>query len=290
MVFLIFLCYITSLFVGDKMGRKRLSSETSSEVGFFENTFNKKGKALTFEDCYRVKESWMDEVPNPMAFLASMYSMYFVNHNTNPSVNFERLLQGIKIKPVNSQCTKALHDAREVFTNIFRLRYQANPEPGRHYSSIQTYQDLIQNHGENLMAHGVEEAKGGMYNLLMMCICDCVQVPERGWGSLVNIGGAPNLSPESHGPYFIIASTHGDDAPHRPSISQIEYVLLPFRENIDDLKEQLARVREHGMITEEQQEAFEAKLISYEALNELLDKRMLNHCEEQGEILSFSQR
>jgi|GEM_PF-5505982 len=247
------------------------NKRTLPEKAFFERP-SKQVRTFSFEEYFVPTENWMDDpmVKNPMQFLASMYPKYF----GEKGIKYDLLLEHIKAKRTDKESSTNWHNARELFINLFRFEFRPNPEPGRSYRCMENFNLIINNHGPNLMAHGVEDVKGGMHNLLMMCICDCVRVPSSGWGSLVDIGGAPNLSPESHGPYFIIASTYGGNAPDNPSINHIEYILLPFQENIDDLKKQLEAVKKCGMITTQQQEAFEAKLISYEALNTVLDERM----------------
>lgn len=207
---------------------------------------------VKFLDYYRENKNWMDypEV-NVKEQLLGLFPEYYTDQLVNLELLKQRMVEGDK-------------KAREFFKCLYKMPYVTSESLTEHAD----LQNIIDRFGNQIIAHGVEEMKGGMYNLLSMCVSGSIEIQSSGWGALVN--GLPNISPVSHGPYYIIYSTTGGESPSNPQISEIQYILVPFQENIDILTAKLEQMVTEGFITQMQSDVFQSKLITYQSLNVLL--------------------
>ena len=213
---------------------------------------------LEFKNFFSISsEHWMeDKAIDVHSVLSSMYSAYYTGKNPN----YVKLKTGI----INN-----VSKAKELFKSLFRIPTELNNQ-GSRLASSPVLKEISQHYGEHIVAHGVEAMKGGMYNLLLMAISNRINVPSTNWGYFQE--GMPNISPLCHGPYFIIYTIDKENPlwPALPTIEQIEYILLPFSENIDILKTSSANLLTHRLIDQDQHDLFCSKLIDYESFLSLL--------------------
>lgn len=97
---------------------------------------------------------------------ASFYDEYFVENE----VDYELLKDDI--------CQR-VHRARALFKDLFFVGYRIRldddaPQP----MDMASFQNIVTTYGHRIIAHGVEEAKGGMSNLLLMCVSGGVTVNQ----------------------------------------------------------------------------------------------------------------
>ncbi len=219
-----------------------------------------KDVSSSFHDYYKVNNNWMDcpEI-NHLEMLKSFYGEYFVDDIPD----FELIKRNVLTQK----------NAKELFKSLFKLPYITD-------QSIDSdkLEKIVCKFGSQIVAHGVEEMKGGMYNLLLMSICNRALVPTEHWGYLVK--GNPNISPLPHGPYFLIYSSPLSKQkkwPHYPSLENIPFILVPFEENRQILNDKLTDMATVKLITEETKAAFIQKIKTYdEFLNELTNCVTIN--------------
>lgn len=211
----------------------------------------------SFSDYYYENENWINfSADNFMSILQSWYGEYF----DAEAVNFARLKAGIE----NND-----RKAKELFKGLYKVSHKTH-DFGR-LKLLPSIQNIIRHYGDRIIAHGVEEMKGGMYNLLLMCVSGVVKVPCNNWGRFEP--GPPNISPLCHGPYYVIGSIGNVDKElSNPRLSDIEFILVPFSENKEILIEQLNRMAGDDLILGEQKDNFISKLLSYEEFNQHLAK------------------
>lgn len=204
---------------------------------------------FTFAAWYEDADHWFDSEDDVLDKLAGWYSGYFTY---DKQIDFGKLKQGL---------IAGEHKARELFKNLFampkRLSY--------HIDFVSHLEPFCDTYGAYIIAHGVEQPKGGLRNLLMMAVADKVDIPSVSWGCFQL--GQPNISPVGHGPYYVVSAISADDEsrhPNRPTIAEIAYIVVPFPEVRDMLFEQLDRVVEHGLLSQGQASEFKAKVKSYD--------------------------
>jgi hypothetical protein len=138
-----------------------------------------------------------------------------------------------------------------------------------------SFRRLKEQHGEHIIAHGVEESKGGLLNIVMMCISGTVKAQQAYWGDLVD--GPPNISPLPHGPYFMVYDVSfgsTKSAPNNPSCSDIPYILLPCETVIDTLKSALDEAKLLGLIDQGDLDNFKEKIVTYDQLRQICDNHL----------------
>lgn len=212
-----------------------------------------------FNECYVYDINWNEIKVHIFAALKYRYPEYFIDDKPN----YTKIGEELKNNPMKAKA------AREIFISYFKFPYQST-----HKTSSTEYpyiMDIIKEFGKQITAHGVEEAKGGMYNLLMMAVSNKVCVPQVFWGALVP--GLPNISPVSHGPFYVIYDTpfHKQEShPHNPLFTEISCILVPFEFNKDLLSEAMEKMVALELTTEKVKEVFISKLRSYEEFYEEL--------------------
>lgn len=230
----------------------------------------------TFASFFEENINWMnDSEMNPMATLKAFYPIYF----HGDSIDYEKMRADILIPYTK----KSNNKAHELFKCLFKMPFKA-------IKSVNT-DDLLHiesEFGAGITAHGVEESKGGMYNLLLMCISNQVRVPSNYWGALIS--GQPNISPLSHGPYYLIYSLPFASTSAIPRnnayLSDIARILVPFPENKEILTCKLEEMVAVGLITPESKKMFTDKLVTYSEL--LVDLRAMAEVRETPEVSSYS--
>lgn len=217
-------------------------------LNFFSNSdSNKKIKTeQNFSNFYVENKTWMDDPEiNIIETLSSFYPAYF----NNTIIDYKKLKEGL----FKHEC-----QAKELFKALFKLPYKT-------YVVVDTQdlQNIVQHYGNNILAHGVEEGKGGMHNILLMSVTNEVKVPRNHWGPLTE--NLPNISALSHGPYFLISATSDCDeqAPHYPKLTDLLYIVVPFSENRDILHHNLSEMVDHQLITPEREQVVKTKIITY---------------------------
>lgn len=233
---------------------KRKSEEQVVDI-----LFKKVKDSYLFTDFYEKNTNWIDypEI-NFTATLMSQFPKYFEGNNLNIQLLKDDIIEGnVKVKG------KAPNKAPDLFKSLFKM-------PFKTLRRVAT-PDLMQienEFGNSIVAHGVEEAKGGMYSLLMMCLCNKVRACSAFWGFFIS--GMPNISPVEHGPYYIIYKmpTINQTAkqPNNPSLNEVARILVPFQENKDILIGKLEMMVQLELIAIEQKEMFINKMVTYEGL------------------------
>jgi hypothetical protein len=218
-------------------------------------------KTTNFSECYQPNENWMDEPGvEPLKVLRDFYPQYFIGDQPDYTQLKANVLTDSK--------------AKELFKGLFKLPFKSiKPIHSDHLD------DIVRLFGPEITAHGVEDMKGGLYNLLLMCISNKVLAPSGSWGPFVK--SLPNISPLSHGPYFLIYSSPllaNGKSPHNPLFDEISYILIPFGEQRQILADKLRYMVAVDLITDTKRDAFMLKLLTY---NEFLNK--LTPMEIQGD-------
>lgn len=225
-------------------GAKSIKEEKTSHIHF--NT-------ALFNDYYQINNNWQDDPEiNFLQILQLSYPDYF--RGSEP--DYKKIAADV----VN------IKKARELFKNLFKMSFKTF---GPIFS--QELIEIVNRYGKKIIAHGVGEAKGGMCNLLLMNISNQVLVPSQYWDKFVK--GPSNISPLTHGPYYLIYSTpfHKKSRPtHKLLLSDMVCILVPFIENREILIEQLSKMTALEMVTEERKTLFINKTKTYfEFLQEL---------------------
>jgi hypothetical protein len=146
---------------------------------------------------------------------------------------------------------------------IARYKFAVSADDS-YYASLSDYlYRLPRRYSLHVIAHGVEQAKGGLGTLLMICLSGEVRVSALSWGPLQD--GPPNMSPLRHGPYYIIASTQRgvEKNLNTSKLLDMEHILVPYPENVKMLSEKLDALVEDKLLGLEACKAYKAKLIDY---------------------------
>lgn len=233
-----------------------------------------------FTEFYEKNVNWMDGGDgDPMVGFRNFYSDYFKENEPD----YERLKSGL-IDTKKPTKKSGPNKAPEVFKALFKLPYKTT-------QTIETH-DLTQiekTFGAEIIAHGVEEAKGGMHNLLLMCISNQVRAPAGYWGPFKD--GMPNMSPLSHGPYYLIHAMPSKPLttePNNPLLTDIACILVPFKENRDILLEQMQKMAQVNLVTPERTALIGSKIITYsEFLKELQAQAQLTQSPSKANRCGF---
>ncbi|MDR3502655.1 MAG: hypothetical protein P4L79_08745 [Legionella sp.] len=216
-----------------------------------------------FKEDYVYDLNWHEIKDHIFAALKYRYPEYF----TDDKPNYIKIGEELKNNPLKAKA------AREIFISYFKFPYQSTHRTAN--TEYPYMMDIINECGNQIIAHGVEEAKGGMYNLLMMAVSNQVCVPQVYWGAL--IPGQPNISPVSHGPFYVIYETpfyEQESYPHNPKFTEIACILVPFELNKTLLSEAMEKMVSLELTTESVKQLFISKLRSYaEFYDELLEQK-----------------
>lgn len=168
------------------------------------------------------------------------------------------------------------HRACEVIKGLFQTDMRIRSGITR-LQNMPSMKKIIESYGNKIMAHGVEEAKGGITTLLLICLSGAIRVPRSSWGNFnEHLSSMPNTSPLAHGPYYLVASTNAatlerDQIGSRASLlSNMQYIVLPFQENIDTLNALLSKTEKSGLITQQEANACSQKMVTYDQLLAIL--------------------
>ena len=230
-----------------------MKRKCESNVYYEENT--NKAAVSTFNNFYEENINWIDDCDNFIEVLRDFYPVYFNGDNPDYNKIKEDILVPYTKKPNNK--------AHEAFKSLFKIPYIST-------TTIKSddLDNIVKEFGAGIIAHGVEEMKGGMYNLLLMCISNQVRVPSSFWGAFVS--GMPNISPVGHGPYYLIYSTPFVNTSSSPrtnaTFSDIAHILVPFKENKEILIDKLEAMIKVNLITPESKAMFINKLVTYQEL------------------------
>ena len=226
---------------------------------------------IIFKDYFEKKLSWIDELSPEQVqlILRTRYSEFFSEsiekeHCFNVQT-VKAALSNLNANRRGSSAFKAAQRASEVIKEHFRIQWKLKAT--KNIQSTEGFLKLKTKYGQYITAHGVEEAKGGLLNVVLMCISGTVRAPNDYWGALVD--GPPRISPVPHGPYFVvhnIASKAEQPEPNYPKIYDIQYVLVPCTEVANILKETLNQVAQHGLIASEELNVFKQKIVIYDEL------------------------
>ena len=198
---------------------------------------------------YNKNVSWMtwSGEARSLAILKSRFPLYYQEDNT---VNYELL-------KLNIHTPKA----SDLFKYLFHIPYQTLKN-----IDIDAIKTIEQQFGDHIIAHGIAEMKGGMYNLLLMCVSNQIRAPYEHWGAFVY--GPSDISPVPHGPYYLIHSMPSlpQDVPNNPALSDVACILVPFPENKIILEDRLDQMITRGLTTAEQKVMFLDKIRTYDEL------------------------
>jgi len=181
-------------------------------------------------------------------FIESFYPLFF----KEGKIDVEEIIKKLKEPKKDHK----QHKAREVIKNVFRFANSFVHD--KTISNIDIFQQLSKNYGANLVAHGVEESKGGLVNILLMCISGSVTVNNTSWAKLQD--GPPGISPIPHGPYFIISKN--EEITKQQTIEDISKILLPCQENVKQLTVKLQEAQNMGLIDQDTNNVISKKIIS----------------------------
>lgn len=204
-----------------------------------------------FESYYVVNNNWMnDEAIDVMQVLRDTYGDFYVDNQPN-------------YKKLKEQLILNNYKAKELFKGLFRISHVLGSK-NISINASNILNDISTQYGNKIYAHGVEESKGGMYNLLMMAVSNCIRVPSLYWGYFKE--GPPNISPLSHGPYYVIYTTNAKNMrqPNMPTLAEVEYILVPFAKNKQILEEYATTLVKFEVLDKDLCELFCSKLINYE--------------------------
>lgn len=209
-----------------------------------------------FKDYYEPNENWMDsEGVDVEGTLRGMYPEYF---DKNDGLDIGKFREGL---------IKQERNAKELFRAKFKVKYKTLKSS--ELIDHPVLKNIMLEFGDKIIAHGVEEMKGGHHNLLMMAVTGYIKSSSLSWGELQP--GPPNMSPVSHGPYYIINSVgEGSTKPSNPNIKNVAFIIVPFEENKTMLVDLLKELDVLGLITRTHMNTFVAKLITLESFHQKL--------------------
>lgn len=214
--------------------------------------------SLQYADFYEANENWLDWSPNTEIAIKTTYPEFF---HGGQYLDLRLFREWIC-------CTRPIQNplktkSKDLFKALFKMPNRLIPDKINTLSYCTILNDISKRYGANITAHGVEEQKGGMYNLLLMCIVGCVTVPAQSWGCF--LPNMPNISPRGHGPYYIIHSTKpGPRLIKNQPLEEVDFILVPFKENISHLLVALKKMTKFKLITSKQEVNFKDKLVDYE--------------------------
>ncbi len=238
---------------------------------------------IKFDMFFEKKGSWRDLVSSEQATeIFNDWHKDFVNDTG--VVNTQAVITALRGgKPRDLLPSKARDLCKELLNMDWKPKVKLNVQ------NTENFTRLKENYGHRILAHGVEDGKGGVSSIVMMCITGKVQAISSYWGALVD--GYPNISPVPHGPYFIIYDINLSSeagSPNNPSCDKITYVLVPCLEVANSLKEKLEEARKLGFIDQRTLEKFQSKIVTYDDLYEICSRRDLEESQQKRKCSSES--
>lgn len=251
-------------------GTTNYSSRPIPDQSFFtcddeENEQQDSGVDHTFDDLFETaRGNWMTFPGiNVRKTLEDFYPNYFLENSGS-----DTLEESIDYQTLQTGIIEGDKSAKEVFKNLFPIPYSL--KHNAKYYSNSALKEIMDNYGHRILAHGVEDMKGGMSNLLMMCISQQVKVQPSFWGQFKD--GPPNISPINHGPYYVIAAIDNDHANlNRPALNDMEQIIVPLQENIETLRDMLCQLKHKRLVSEQQAQTFMSKVTDYQSFLSYLD-------------------
>ncbi len=225
------------------------------------------GRNIHFSALFEENENWHNyEGIDVSSTLQEFYPELYIRGALN------RHLFKLALTEVGDVTDRTYRMAKDVFKNLFKMPYRLRPGSLTSLRTCEVIKKISHAFGSNILAHGIEEAKGGLYTLLLMCMSKKVLIPACYWGEFCD--GMPNISPLTHGPYYLVSTSLAprDDAP----LESILWVLLPCDEVILMLNEKLMNLMEMGWITAAEQDDFSRKFITYEGYLAILERDALH--------------
>ncbi len=197
-----------------------------------------------------------------MQAIQSQYPMFFKDGTLNAAALKDALSSSDNSPKARSLRKKAIDTVKSLYVADFKLVSGGSSALLKSESIAK-----IKQHGERIISRGVEEAKGGIANLLLIAIAGKVTVPAESWGLFVD--GPPDISPLCHGPYYLIASTmsNQEDLTKDLNFAEVRYVLVPFPEQVEELTIKATKLQEQGLMSPEQATVFCKKLIDYQSFS-----------------------
>jgi hypothetical protein len=225
-----------------------------------------------FENYYAVDNSFMGGLsPSECdSIYQASYPSFYLPSRSLCAEKIRLLLKRVSLIG-NSEYKSAATLIRSIYRSTFSL--SANRLL---YQECQELLTVIKLFGRNIIAHGVEEEKGGLGTLLLIAISGYIRVKKESWGILYE--GMPCFSPLSHGPYFIIYTTQSTHnfPPDNCSLDNIESILIPFPHQIILLTNLVSRMEADGLLTSTEKESFLNKLIDYKSFaTEIIERKKL---------------
>lgn len=218
---------------------------------------------FTFKDTYSENLNWQNYFTEEgiSSILRSSYSKYY---DQQGNIRMDSLKVGI----INAE-----YKAKELFKNLFKMPFKVKDGCLEKIISSEVMENIQSEHGKAILAHGVEEAKGGLHNILMMLISNKIYIPAQYWGSLQN--GMPNISSLNHGPYYLIYKSPLSDDFSMPTknldFNKIERILVPFKEIVDEISIKSEKLLSLELIDEVQRVQFLSKIATFNQFKEELD-------------------
>lgn len=233
---------------------------------------------FNFEEQFGKDKNWSDDLL-PADFtdtLKSFYPLFYKTGSDTP--DYDAIREELKkLCSIKQSTEKRPKQARELIKNLFRIPYKCiNDTECKQSVVLNTLKDSF---GHRIIAHGVEEAKGGLSNILLMLVSNKVLAVGSNWGAFLD--GPPNASPLCHGPYYLIYSTQDQSPLSNPSFSSIEYILVPFPQHIELLREKVESMAAVNLVTKREQKVFFDRLIDYQGFLNLLNNPELEQEPDQ---------
>lgn len=233
----------------------------------------------TFAALFRTNKHWLTTCSKKevMSWLYSSFKNYFTN---TMKINYNKLHIDIRsISTAKQLKDKDKNQCVKLFKELYRMPYRC--EDG--FSQVATLKKIVQKSGKVIIGHGIEESKGGLVNLLLMMVNGHVLTDTSNWGPLTN--ASSEISALNHGPYFLIYSIRGEyPSCQKIDLKKIEYIILPFEENIEMVKEQINKIKSKSLVDTTMADSIVKKLRSYQSLLDELQNKNLNSDVSQSYI------
>ncbi len=222
------------------------------------------GLELTYDNLFRIdKGHWLEMMKNEPDLINDMIQSRYKNFYIDSQLDTEKFKASlIQVK------TESWFKAKELFKT---LNYFPHKYIGGSHSEF-LLENIVELYGSQILAHGVEESKGGRNNLLLMAIANCVCISPQYWGPLLN--GAPSIVSLSHGPYYVVYTSQASERTQihkNPSLDEVESIVVPFKENILELMDKINVLKQAGLIDDIGFKRFTSKLETYDGFKKRLD-------------------
>lgn len=217
---------------------------------------------FTFEAVYAENINWQNNFTTEEinSILKKSYSKYY---DKQGKINRDLLQKGI---------CNAESKAKDLFKNLYKISFKVKDGNLEDIISSEIMEQIQSKYGKEIFAHGVEEAKGGLYNILMMLTAGKIYASAQ-QGPLQN--GLPNISSLNHGPYYLIyespLSKHASNPTKNLDFDKIEHILVPFQKIIDELHTKSETLLSQELIDKGQRKKFLSKIVTYAQFKKALD-------------------